>query len=101
MRPLTSSEYRVENRRNWFRDEEQKARVQRGEQGAMEFWLRITRSHIAKEKKQGRTDVFAAYALVNRLFLTAVQRRAAGDRRIWDDLLKYAEAVVDRHPPHH
>ncbi|MFI1585596.1 hypothetical protein [Embleya sp. NPDC020630] len=65
----------------------------------MEFWLRLTRSAIAKDVKAGRCDAWAAYALVNRLFLAAMQRRAAGDRRIWDDLLKYAEAVVDRNPP--
>jgi len=93
-RPLTRQERSVENRRNWFMEEEQKARSERGERGAMESWLRMTRSRIAKEVRAGREDVLAAYSLVNRLFMVALERRTGGDRRTWDDLLKYAQAVV-------
>jgi hypothetical protein len=98
-RPLTRLERQAETRRNWYTDEERKARESRGEQGAMEFWLRITRSQIAKDIKAGRSDVLAAFTLVCRLFTTAMERRAAGDRRTWDDLLKYAQAVVDANSP--
>ena len=93
-RPLTRQERSAEGRRNWFVEEEQKAKAGRGERGAMESWLRMARSLIAKEARAGREDVFPAYALVNRLFMVAIQRRASGDRRTWDDLLKYADAVV-------
>jgi hypothetical protein len=98
-RPLTSVERRAEFRRRWYIDEEEKARASRGEQGAMEFWLRVARSQIAKEAKAGRTDVWAGFALVCRLMMTAMQQRAAGDRRIWEDLLRYAQQVVEDHPP--
>ncbi|WP_344407180.1 hypothetical protein [Streptomyces longisporus] len=65
----------------------------------MEFRLRVTRAEIAKEAKAGRTDTWAGFALVLQLFRTAIQRRAAGDTRIWNDLLQYAEQVVKAHPP--
>nr|WP_202512052.1 hypothetical protein [Streptomyces sp. SID3343] len=98
---MTSAELRREKTREWRKRELQEARERRGEQGAMEFWLRLVRTAIAKEAKAGRADVWPAYALISRLVLTAIQRRAAGDARIWTDLLRYAEQVVDRHPPHH
>ncbi|MEW1911287.1 hypothetical protein AB0442_23040 [Kitasatospora sp. NPDC085895] len=99
-RPLTGVERGTEKRRAWYVDEERKAREQRGEQGAMEFWLRTARSQIAKDIRAGRTDAWAGFALVCRLLMTALQKRAAGDRRIWDDLMRYAEQVVAQHPPH-
>lgn len=99
-RPLTRQERSVENRQTWYSEEERKARESRGEQGAMEFWLRITRSRIAKEIKAGRSDVWAGFALVCRLFMVAVDKRAAGDRRLWDDLLRYAHQVVEQAPSH-
>ncbi|MGK5497302.1 hypothetical protein [Streptomyces sp. URMC 125] len=67
----------------------------------MEFWLRVTRSRIAKDVKAGRGDVYAGFTLVCRLFMAAMDKRAAGDRRLWDDLLRYAQQVVDAHPPRH
>ncbi len=97
-RPLTSTERRVESRRDWYIEEEEKARESRGEQGAMEFWLRVTRSQITKEIRAGRTDTWAAFALVVRLFREAMRKRAAGDERLWVDLLRYAQDVVDRTP---
>jgi hypothetical protein len=98
-RPLTRTELAKESRRGWYIGEEEKARGSRGDLGAMEFWLRIARSQIAKEIRAGRTDTWAGFALVCRLFTTAMQLRAAGQRRCWDDLLKYAQDVVDRNPP--
>ena len=65
----------------------------------MEFWLRLTRSRIAKDIKAGRGDVFAGFTLVCRLFMTALDRRGEGDRRLWDDLLRYAQQVVEQNPP--
>lgn len=65
----------------------------------MEFWLRAARSQIAKEIEAGRTDTWAGFALVCRLLMTAMQKRAAGDPRVWDDLLGYAQKVVEQHPP--
>ncbi|MFE7777652.1 hypothetical protein ACFU5O_27890 [Streptomyces sp. NPDC057445] len=100
-RPLTSVERSAQNRIAWLADEERAARESRGEKGAMEFWLRLTRSQIAKEIKAGRCDVYAGFTLVCRLFMTATDRRAAGDRRLWDDLLRYAEQVVEQNHPRH
>ncbi|WP_329453183.1 hypothetical protein OG894_42045 (plasmid) [Streptomyces sp. NBC_01724] len=98
-RPLTRIERQTENRHSWYLEQESKARESRGDRGAMEFWLRLTRSQIAQEIKAGRTDTWAGFALVCRLFITAMQKRAGGDRRFWDDLLKYAQDVVDANPP--
>lgn len=100
-RPLTSVERAAEKRRTWYADEERKARESRGEQGAMEFWLRVTRSRIAKEIKAGRPDAWAGFALVCRLFMAAIDKRATGDRRLWDDLMRYAQQVVEQSPPRH
>jgi hypothetical protein len=99
-RPLTQAERAAENQRNWLIREEQKARETRGDKGAMETWMRITRVVISREARAGRSDVYAAYSLVNRLFMAAVRKRAAGDRRLWDDLLRYAQQVVEREPRH-
>jgi hypothetical protein len=77
--------------------EERRAREARGEQGAMEFWLRMTRSQITKDVRAGRDDTLAAFALVNRLFMVAIRKRASGDVRVWNDLLRYAGEVVARH----
>ncbi|MCX5055089.1 hypothetical protein [Streptomyces sp. NBC_00474] len=98
-RPLSSAERSVKKRQGWLMEEERKARESRGEQGQMEFWLRLTRSRIAKDIKAGRGDVWAGFTLVCRLFMTAMDKRAAGDRRLWDDLLRYAQQVVDHNPP--
>lgn len=98
-RPLTSAERSAKKRDAWLRDEARKARESRGEQGQMEFWLRLTRSRIAKDIKAGRGDVYAAFALVCRLFMEAMDKRAAGDRRLWDDLLQYAQRVIDQTSP--
>jgi len=98
-RPLTSIERTAEFRRGWYIGEEQKARESRGDKGAMEFWLRMTRSQISKEVRAGRGDVLAGFALVCRLFMTAAQARATGDNRAWDGLMQYAKGVVDARPP--
>lgn len=100
-RPRTSAELSGERRRNWIMEEERKAVESRGEQGRMEFWLRLTRSRIAKNIKVGRGDVYAAFALVCRLFMTAMDKRAAGDPRLWNDLVQYAQQVVEKNPPRH
>lgn len=99
-RPLTRAERAAMNRHEFMIREEEKAREKRGDKGAMEIWFRNAYMVISQEAKAGRTDVYAAYALVNRLFVAAVRKRAAGDRRLWDDLLRYAQAVVDREPRH-
>lgn len=98
-RPLTSVEKAQESRRGWYLGEERKARESRGEQGAMEFWLRVTRSQMAKEIRAGREDTWAGFALVCRLFMTAMQQRTAGRPRIWEDLLTYAQGVLKDFPP--
>jgi hypothetical protein len=100
-RPLSSAERSAERRAAWLTDEANKARESRGEQGQMEFWLRITRSRIAKDIKAGRGDVYSGFALICRLFITAMDQRVEGDGRIWNDLLRYAEQVVAKHPPRH
>ncbi|MFD6282015.1 hypothetical protein ACFWFI_41635 [Streptomyces sp. NPDC060209] len=100
-RPLSSAERSAERRRQWLKDEADKARESRGEQGQMEFWLRLARSRIAKDVKAGRGDIHVGFALICRLFITAMDRRAEGDTRIWNDLLQYAEQVVAKHPPRH
>lgn len=96
-RPLTSDEKSRNNRKSWYRGEEKKARETRGEVGAMEFWLRITRSRIVKETRAGRSDVVPGFGLVVRLFLAAMEKRAAGDGRLWADLMHNAQAVLEQH----
>ncbi|MFD7532234.1 hypothetical protein ACFV8E_32345 [Streptomyces sp. NPDC059849] len=98
-RPLSSAERSAERRQNWLKDEAEKARESRGEAGQMEFWLRIARSRIAKDVKAGRGDVYSGFALICRLFITAMDQRVEGDGRIWNDLLRYADQVVAKHPP--
>jgi predicted metal-dependent hydrolase len=100
-RPLSSVERSIQRRQNWLKEEAAKARESRGEAGLMEFWLRLARSRITKDVKAGRGDVHAAFALICRLFITALDQRAQGDQRIWTDLLQYAEQVVAKHPPRH
>ncbi|WP_331738594.1 hypothetical protein [Embleya sp. NBC_00896] len=97
-RPLTQLELGQDFRQNWYIEQEKKARGSRGELGAMEFWLRITRAEIAREVRAHRSDVLPGFALVLRLFLAAIHKRRTGDPRIWNDLLKYARAVVDPDP---
>ncbi|MFE5714503.1 hypothetical protein ACFQ7J_27285 [Streptomyces sp. NPDC056501] len=97
-RPLTGVERSAVNQYNWYRDEEQKARETRGDLGAMEFVLRLTRKEIAQEAKAGRTDVWPAFALVLRLFSTVLRLKRQGDSRYWTDLLTYAQSIVDQHP---
>lgn len=100
-RPLSSAERSIARRQNWLKEEAEKARESRGEAGKMEFWLRLARSRIAKDVKAGRGDVYSGFALICRLFITAMDQRAEGDQRIWNDLLRYAEQVVAKHPPRH
>ncbi|MFF7928770.1 hypothetical protein ACFZDP_48340 [Streptomyces mirabilis] len=100
-RPLSSAERSAERRQNWLKEEADKARESRGEQGQMEFWLRLARSRIAKDVKAGRGDVYVGFALICRLFITAMDQRVEGNGRIWSDLLNYAEQVVAKHPPRH
>lgn len=100
-RPLSSAERSAVKRQAWLEEEARKARESRGEQGLMEFWLRLTRSRIAKDIKAGRGDVYAGFTLVCRLFTAAMDTRAQGDSRIWNDLLAYAQRVVEQHHPHH
>lgn len=98
-RPLSSAERSAERRQNWLKGEAEKARESRGEAGQMEFWLRIARSRIAKDVKAGRGDVYSGFALICRLFITAMDQQVEGDGRIWNDLLRYADQVVAKHPP--
>jgi hypothetical protein len=98
-RPLSSAERSIERRRNWLKEEADKARESRGEAGQMEFWLRLARSRIAKDVKAGRGDVHVGFAQICRLFITAMDKRAEGDGRLWNDLLQYAEQVLAKHPP--
>ncbi|MFJ3673691.1 hypothetical protein ACIPSE_45340 [Streptomyces sp. NPDC090106] len=100
-RPLSSAERSVQRRQKWLTEEAAKARESRGEAGQMEFWLRLARSRIAKDVKAGRGDVYSGFALICRLFITAMDQRAEGDQRIWNDLLRYAQQVVEKHPPRH
>lgn len=65
----------------------------------MEFWLRLARSRMAKDVKANRQDVYSGFALICRLFITALDQRVEGNGRIWNDLLQYAEQVVAKHPP--
>jgi hypothetical protein len=89
----------ADRRRSWWQKEEAHSRETRGEQGHMEFWLRLARARIAKGNRAGQSDVYAAFALVCRLFMTAMDTRDAGDRRLWEDLLRYAQQVVEQNPP--
>lgn len=98
-RPLTSVERSVQGRNDWLKEEERKAIESRGEVGRMEFWLRVTRSRISKEIKAGRSDVIAGFILVCRLFQLVLDRRAAGDPRLFDHLMQYADTVVKQHGP--
>ncbi|MFB7260632.1 hypothetical protein ACFCXH_00455 [Streptomyces nojiriensis] len=98
-RPLSSAERSVQRRQNWLKDEAAKARESRGEAGLMEFWLRLARSRMVKDVKAGREDVYSGFALICRLFITALDQRVEGDGRIWNDLLRYADQVVAKHPP--
>ncbi|WP_331743033.1 hypothetical protein OG239_42935 (plasmid) [Streptomyces sp. NBC_00868] len=100
-RPLSSAERSAERRRNWLKGEADKARESRGEVGQMEFWLRLARSRIAKDAKAGRGDVHVGFAQICRLFITAMDKRAEGDGRIWNDLLTYAQQVLEKNPPRH
>lgn len=100
-RPLTSVERSARKRQEWLQEEERKAIESRGEQGRMEFWLRLTRSRIAKDIKAGRGDVYAAFTLVCRLFMAAMDKRAAGDARPWNHLMQYAQQVLDQISPRH
>ncbi|MFE2383180.1 hypothetical protein [Streptomyces misionensis] len=100
-RPLSSAERSAQRRQNWLKAEATKARESRGEAGQMEFWLRLARSRIAKDVKAGRRDVYSGFALICRLFIAAMDQRVEGDGRIWNDLLQYAEQVVEKHPPRH
>ncbi|WP_172387702.1 hypothetical protein [Streptomyces sp. MNP-20] len=97
-RPLTGRERASGNRRAWYLKEQEQGIAKRGERGAMEFWLRFTRSWIAKETKAGRVDVLAGFTLVCRAFTAAMQQRAAGDPRVWKSLLEFMEQIVRSYP---
>ncbi|MDL5206658.1 hypothetical protein [Streptomyces sp. ALI-76-A] len=96
-RPLTSVERSIQGRNGWLKEEERKAIESRGEIGRMEFWLRLTRSEITKEVKAGRGDVITAFTLVCRLFKLVLEKRQAGDPRLFDHLMQYADTVLKQH----
>ncbi|MGW0538129.1 hypothetical protein [Streptomyces sp. NPDC003032] len=98
-RPLSSVERSIQGRNGWLREEERKAIENRGEIGRMEFWLRVTRSEITKEVKSGRGDVITAFTLVCRLFRLVLKKRQAGDARLFDHLMQYADTVLKQHGP--
>jgi hypothetical protein len=100
-RPLTSIERSVQGQNDWLKDEERKSIESRGEMGRMEFWLRVTRSRINKDVKAGRGDVIPGFTSVCRLFKLAMDKRAAGDQRLWDHLMQYADQVLSQHDPRH
>jgi hypothetical protein len=100
-RPLSRIERSAQNQWAWLQKEERKAVESRGEQGRMEFWLRLTRSRIAKDIKAGRGDVYAGFTLVCRLFKEAMDKRAAGDARLWNHLMQYAQQVLEQSSPRH
>ncbi|MET9396039.1 hypothetical protein [Kitasatospora sp. NPDC002965] len=98
-RPQTRVERSTENKRQFLVDGENQAIERRGdEKGGAESWLRVTRTWVAQQAKV-HPDTFAGWANVLRLFLVAMQRRAAGDPRIWDDLQVYATTVTAQIPP--
>lgn len=99
MRPLSSAERSIQGRNGWLKEEERKAIESRGEIGRMEFWLRVTRSRITKDVKANRGDVIAGFTLVCRLFTLVLDKRAAGDPRLWDHLMQYADTVMKQHGP--
>ncbi|MEU9072401.1 hypothetical protein AB0D60_36630 [Streptomyces sp. NPDC048306] len=98
-RPLTSVERSIQGRMSWLQGEERKAIESRGEIGRMEFWLRLTRSEITKEVKAGHGDVIAGFTLVCRLFKLVLEKRRAGDPRLFDHLMQYADTVLKQHGP--
>ncbi|MDX3403394.1 MULTISPECIES: hypothetical protein [unclassified Streptomyces] len=98
-RPLTSVERSIQGRMSWLQEEERKAIESRGEIGRMEFWLRLTRSEITKEVKAGRGDVIAGFTQVCRLFKLVLEKRQAGDPRLFDHLMQYADTVLKQHGP--
>ncbi|WUW26988.1 hypothetical protein OG521_39755 (plasmid) [Streptomyces sp. NBC_01463] len=98
-RPLSSTERSIHGRNGWLREEERKAIESRGEVGRMEFWLRVTRSAITKEAKAGRGDVITAFTLMCRLFKLVLEKRQAGDPRLFDHLMQYADTVLKQHGP--
>ena len=100
-RPLTSAERSAQNRRRWLAEEEKRAVESRGEQGRMEFWIRLTRSRITKDIRAGRADVYAGFVAVCRLFKLALDKRAEGDARLWNHLQQYAQQVLEQHESRH
>ncbi|WP_030387949.1 hypothetical protein [Streptomyces sp. NRRL S-241] len=98
-RPLSSTERSIQGRNGWLQEEERKAIDSRGETGRMEFWLRVTRTEIAREVKAGRADVLTAFAMVCRLFRLVLEKRQAGDPRLFDHLMQYADTVLKQHGP--
>ncbi|MEV6123047.1 hypothetical protein AB0M23_21440 [Streptomyces sp. NPDC052077] len=101
MRPLSSIERSIQGRAGWLQAEERKAIESRGETGRMEFWLRVTRTEITREVKAGRSDVLTAFTLVCRLFKLVLEKRQAGDPRLFDHLMQYADTVLKQHGPRH
>ncbi|WP_411575195.1 hypothetical protein [Streptomyces fradiae] len=100
-RPLSSIERSIQGRNSWLQEEERKSVESRGETGRMEFWLRVTRTEITREVKAGRSDVLTAFTLVCRLFKLVLEKRQAGDPRLFDHLMQYADTVLKQHGPRH
>ncbi|MEU9706690.1 hypothetical protein [Streptomyces sp. NPDC047981] len=98
-RPLGNAERSIQGRNVWLQEEERRAIESRGETGRMEFWLRATRTEIAREVKAGRSDVLTAFTLVCRLFKLVLEKRQAGDPRLFDHLMRYADTVLKQHGP--
>ncbi|MFE0457771.1 hypothetical protein ACFW1A_00740 [Kitasatospora sp. NPDC058965] len=98
-RPQTAVERRQANQQSFYVAGEAQAVEKRGDhKGTAENWLRITRKWVAQEAAKN-SDVWLGWAMVCRLFLTALQRRAAGEPRTWDDLQDYAATVTKQFPP--
>ncbi|APE26778.1 hypothetical protein [Streptomyces venezuelae] len=100
-RPLSSIERSIRGRNGWLQEEERKAIESRGETGRMEFWLRVTRTEINREVKAGRSDVLTAFTLVCCLFKLVLEKRQAGDPRLFDHLMQYADTVLKQHGQRH
>lgn len=98
MRPLTRQERSAQNR--WDAYDVGKARERRGEKGASEEWLRLTRTLLAQAAKapgMNRDEPYEAFALVLRHFKVALEQRLNPDEEpeLWNDLLGYSRLVLE------
>ncbi|MFJ1757307.1 hypothetical protein [Kitasatospora sp. NPDC088134] len=99
-RPLTGEERTAHNRRAHFRKIEESAIRSRGEdKGSADSWLQILKARLVKDARAGNPDIWSGWVAICRMVLSALQRRAAGDRRIWDQVVAYAEQVCEMYPP--